>query len=121
LYRESITAPLTPADPSQTIDQLNTRLKPALDSLGSAYRDIFADGVFNPDAVDLSMLESIKSSIEGLNNLQDVDINIDMAAFDSLASTLTAADVTQQAFDDFASGHTDADAAMESHLLCPCF
>ena len=106
-----------PLSASQTIDQLNTRLKPALDSLGSAYRSLFSDGVFNPDAVDLSMLENIKSSIEELNSLQDVDINIDMAAFDSLASTLTAADVTQQqaqqAFDDFATSVFYATAATE--------
>ncbi len=92
---------------SQTIDQLNTRLRPAFESLGSAYRDIFADDGFNPGAVDLPMLDSIRSSIEELNSLQDVDINIDIGAFDALASTLTAAGVTQgqaeQAFNDFAT------------------
>ena len=67
------------------------------------------------------MLGNINSSIEELNSPQDVDINFDITAFDSLASTLMVSDVTQQAFDDFASGHTDADAATESHLLCPCF
>lgn len=30
---------------SQTIDQLNTQLKPAFDSLKSAYQDIFTDDV----------------------------------------------------------------------------
>ncbi len=106
-YLKSMTAPLKPADPSQTIDQLNTRLRPAFESLGSAYRDIFADDGFNPGAVDLPMLDSIRSSIEELNSLQDVDINIDIGAFDALASTLTAAGVTQgqaeQAFNDFAT------------------
>lgn len=103
---------------SDTLDQLNTRLKPALDSLGSAYRDIFSDDGFNPDAVDLPMLDSIRSSIEELNNLQDVDINIDMSAFDALASTLTAAGVTkqqaQQAFDDFATSVFYATGATEN-------
>ena len=104
---------------SQTIDQLNTRLRPAFESLGSAYRDIFADDGFNPGAVDLPMLDSTRSSIEELNSLQDVDINIDMGAFDALASTLTAAGVTQgqaeQAFNDFATSvfyASDATAGM---------
>ncbi|MDE7044696.1 MAG: hypothetical protein K2O97_06715, partial [Acetatifactor sp.] len=117
LYRESITAPLTPADPSQTINQLNTLLKPALDSLGSAYQSIFSDGGFDPDAVDLSMFDSIRSSIEGLNSLEDTDINIDMAAFAALTSTLTSAGVTQQqaqqAFDDFATSVFYATTATE--------
>lgn len=103
---------------TETIDQLNTRLRPALESLGSAYRDLFSDGGFHPDSVDLPMLDSIRSSIEELNSLQDVDINIDMGAFDALVSTLAAAGVTQDqaqdAFNAFATSVFYASDATEN-------
>ncbi len=90
---------------SSTIDQLNTRLKPAFDSLKSAYQSIFADDDYNPDAVDIPMLDSIKSSIEEINKLEGVDI--DMGAFDTLATTLadagTIEEQARQAFSDFAT------------------
>ena len=92
---------------SQTISQLNTQLKPVFDSLKSAYQNIFTDGSYNPDAVDIPMLDSIKSSIEELNKLESVDINIDMGAFDTFTTTLEDANTTgeqvRQAFRDFAA------------------
>ena len=92
---------------SQLIDQLNTQLKPAFDSLKSAYQNIFTDDGFNLNIVDIPMLEKIKSEIEELNNLKDVDININMADFDSFAKILTDVNTTkeqaQQAFDDLAT------------------
>ncbi|MCM1233960.1 MAG: hypothetical protein NC489_27960 [Ruminococcus flavefaciens] len=111
---------------SQTINQLNTQLKPAFDSLKSAYQDIFTDDGFTLENVDISMLDSIKSSLEEINDLEDVDINIDMGAFDDFASTLidinTAVGTTeekaqqaQQAFNDFATDifyATDSTAGM---------
>lgn len=103
---------------SQTIDQLNTQLKPAFDSLKSAYNDIFTDDGFNPNAVDIPMLDSIKSSIEEINELEDVDITIDMDAFDSLATTLTDINTTEeqakQAFNDFATSIFYATNATDS-------
>jgi len=72
-----------------TIDQLNTQLKPAFDSLKSAYQDIFTDDGFTLENVDLSMLDSIRSSIEELNSMEDVDINIDYSSFENLATVLT--------------------------------
>ncbi len=74
---------------SQTIDQLNTQLKPAFDSLKSAYQDIFTDDGFTLENVDLSMLDSIRSSIEELNSMEDVNINIDYSSFENLATVLT--------------------------------
>ena len=74
---------------SDTIDQLNTQLKPAFDSLKSAYQDIFTDDGFTLENVDLSMLDSIRSSIEELNSMEDVDINIDYSSFENLATVLT--------------------------------
>ena len=90
-----------------TIDQLNTRLKPAFDSLKSAYQSIFTDDGYNPDAMDIPMLDSIKSSIKEINELEDVDITIDMDAFGTLSTTLADVNTTEeqarQAFNDFAT------------------
>lgn len=89
---------------SDTIDQLNTKLKPAFDSLKSAWQDIFTDDGFDKDAVDIPMLNSIKSSIEEINKL---GINIDLSVFDSFATKLTDVNTTEeqakQAFNDFAT------------------
>ena len=79
----------SPLSSSDTIDQLNTQLKPAFDSLKSAYQDIFTDDGFTLENVDLSMLDSIRSSIEELNSMEDVDINIDYSSFENLATVLT--------------------------------
>lgn len=92
---------------SQTIDQLNTQLKPAFDSLKSAYQDIFTDDGFTLENVDTSMLSSIKSTIDELNNMEDVDINIDYSSFEDLAKVLTdtssTADDVHEAMNSFAT------------------
>lgn len=92
---------------SDTIDQLNTQLKPAFDSLKSAYQDIFTDDGFTLENVDTSMLSSIKSAIDDLNNMEDVDINIDYSSFENLAKVLTDTSSeswqVQDAFDEFAT------------------
>ncbi len=73
---------------SQTIDRLNTQLKPAFDSLKSAYQDIFiGDDVINLENVDISMLDSIKSKLDDLNAIDG--INIDYSSFENLARVLT--------------------------------
>lgn len=72
---------------SDTIDQLNTQLKPAFDSLKSAYQDIFTDDGFTLSNVDISMLDSIKSSIDSLNEMDGVEI--DYSSFENLAKVLT--------------------------------
>lgn len=92
---------------SQTIDQLNTQLKPAMDSLKAAYQDIFTDDGFTLENVDTSMLDSIKSAIDELNSMEDVDINIDYSSFENLAKVLTDSESksweVQDAFDAFAT------------------
>lgn len=98
---------ISPISISQTIDQLNTQLKPAFDSLKSAYQDIFTDDGFTLENVDTSMLSSIKSTIYELNNMEDVDINIDYSSFENLAKVLTDTSSeswqVQEAFDEFAT------------------
>lgn len=97
---------------SQTIDQLNTQLKPAFDSLKSAYQDIFTDDGFTLENVDTSMLSSIKSAIDELNKMEDVDINVDYSSFENLAKVLTdsssTAEDVQNSFNNFASTILDA-------------
>lgn len=72
---------------TDTIDQLNTQLKPAFDSLKSAYQDIFTDDGFTLENVDISMLDSIKSSIDSLNEMDGIEI--DYSSFENLAKVLT--------------------------------
>lgn len=92
---------ISPISISQTIEQLNTQLKPAFDSLKSAYQDIFTDDGFTLENVGVDMLNSIKSTIDELNSMEGVDINIDSSAFEEFARVLsntssTAEDVQNQ-------------------------
>ena len=104
----------TPATLSitDTINQINTKLKPAFDSLKSAYQDIFTDDGFTLENVDLSMLDSIKSSIDELNSLEGVDIKVDYSSFENLAKVLTDTSSeswqVQDAFDEFATTIVDS-------------
>lgn len=92
---------------SKTIDRLNTQLKPIFDSLKSAYQDIFTDDGFTFENVDLSMLDSIKSKLDELNENKELGISIDYSSFDNLVKVLTdtssESDDVQKAFDSFAS------------------
>jgi hypothetical protein len=79
---------------TETIDQLNTQLKPTFDSLKSAYENIFTTDdngkpLFTLENVDLSMLDSIKSAIDDLNENEELGISIDYTSFENLARTLT--------------------------------
>ncbi|MCM1232109.1 MAG: hypothetical protein NC489_18465 [Ruminococcus flavefaciens] len=92
---------------SETVDQLNTRLKPAFDSLKSAYQDIFTDDGFTLENVGVNMLNSIKADIDELNSMEGVDINIDSSAFEDFARVLTdtasTADDVQNQFNELAN------------------
>ena len=90
---------------SQTIDNLNTRLKPTFDALKEAYQDIFKseDGEinFSLDDVDISTFESIKSAIGELDEIDGIDI--DYSTFDDfvkvLSDTSSTSDEVQAQFD----------------------
>ena len=98
---------ISPLSISQTIDQLNTQLKPTFDALKSAYQDIFTDDGFTLENVDLSMLDSIKSKLDELNELEGANISIDYSSFDNLVRVLTdtssTADDVQAAFNSLAT------------------
>ncbi len=97
---------------SQTIDQLNTQLKPAFDSLKSAYQDIYDDyGKFDLQSIDiLSTCDSIKSKLDELNKLEG--ITVDYSAFESLVQVLRNTESTEQdietAFNSLATSITQA-------------
>ncbi len=95
---------------SDTITQLNTRLKPAFDSLKSAYQNIFTDdGEFALNSVDiLSTCDSIKSKLDELNKLDG--ITVDYSAFEDFVRVLNNTESTEQdvenAFDALATSIT---------------
>ncbi|EOS33455.1 hypothetical protein C807_00294 [Lachnospiraceae bacterium 28-4] len=103
---------------SSTIDQLNTQLKPTFDSLKSAYQDIFTDGGFTLENVDLSMLDSIKSKLDELNELEGANISIDYSSFDNLVRVLTDSSSksweVQKAFDSLATSVLNSTDVMDS-------
>lgn len=97
---------------TDTVDQLNTQLKPTFDSLKSAYEDIFTTddkgkSLFTLKNVDLSMLDSIKSAIDELNENKELGISIDYSSFENLAKTFTdttsTANDVHDAFNSFAT------------------
>ena len=89
-----------PLSITETINQLNTKLGPALDSLRSAYQNIFTEDGFTLENVDLSMLDSISSTWEHMFN--GLEIDIDSLGFDNLIKVLSdsssTADKVQDAF-----------------------
>lgn len=77
---------------SETIDSINTQLKPALDSIKTIYQDIFTTDtngttLFTPENVDASALQSLNDTIKKLNETEG--ISIDSSAFENFATTLT--------------------------------
>ena len=107
---------------TDTIKQLNTQLKPTFDSLKSAYQDIFTTDdngkpLFTLENVDLSMLDSIKSAIDELNENEELGIYIDYSEFENLAMVLadtsSTADEVQEAFNSFATDILNATTATD--------
>lgn len=100
--KAEVTSPLSI---SETVSQLNTRLKPAFDSLASAYQAIFTSGGFSSENVDLSMLDSIKSSLDALSG--ELLTDIDYSSYENLVRVLTdsssTADSVRDAFTSMAN------------------
>lgn len=105
---ETVTSPLSI---SQTINRLNTRLKPAFDSLRSAYQSIFSleentDGqLFSLEDVDIETFESIRAELEKLDGIDG--IKADYSAFENfvsiLSDTSSTADEVHRQFDRLAT------------------
>ena len=101
---------VSPLSISQTIDQLNTQIKPAFDSLQSAWQEIFTDDGFALNSIDiLSTCDSIKSK---LDEMSEVGLEVDYSAFEDLVTVLNNTESTEQdvenAFDSLATSITNA-------------
>lgn len=85
---------------SQTVDQLNTQLKPSFDALKSAYNDIFTDdGEFALNSIDiLSTCDSIKSKLDELNETEG--ITVDFSAYEDFVRVLSDTESTEQDVED---------------------
>lgn len=94
---------------SSTIDQLNTKLKPAMDSLESAWNNIFTDDGFTLENIDLSTFEAIKSK---LDEMAELGLEVDTSSFENFVTVLNDTDSTakqvKDAFDDLATSIVDA-------------
>ncbi len=95
---------------SSTIDQLNTRLKPAFDALASAWKDIFTDDEFALNSIDiLSTCDSIKSKLDGMKEL---GLKVDYSSYEDFVRVLQNSESTEQnvkdAFDSLAASITSA-------------
>ncbi|MDE6602237.1 MAG: hypothetical protein K2K90_08760 [Lachnospiraceae bacterium] len=104
------------ADAFTVMEDMETKLKPALQSLKSAYGTIFSDG-FHVDSADFGALESIRSSIDSLSKAEGLDFRFDMESFNRFASIMTDTGTTQaqaeQAFNDLALSIYQAGAATD--------
>lgn len=98
---------------SQTIDQLNTRLKPAIDSLNSAWNEIFTDDGFKLNSIDiLSTCDAIKSKLDEMSDPEGLNLDVDYSAFEDfvrvLSDTESTEDDVDKAFDRLANSITQA-------------
>lgn len=98
---------------TDTVEQLNTQLKPAFDSLQSAWQDIFTDDGFELNSIDiLSTCDSIKSKLDEMSDPKGLNLDVDYSAFEDFVAVLsntesTASDV-QDAFNSLATSITQA-------------
>lgn len=107
----NIPAPLSISD---TVTQLNTKLKPAMDSLHSAWQDMFNDdGKFDLKSVDiLSTCDTIKSKLDEMSDPEGLNLDVDYSAFEDFVRVLNNTESTEQdvenAFDSLATSITQA-------------
>ncbi len=96
---------------TDTIDQLNTQLKPTFDSLKSAYQDIFTidndtgEKIFSLENVGIETFEPVRSELDKLGEIDG--ITVDYSAFEDfvavLSDTASTADEVQAQFDRLAT------------------
>lgn len=101
---------ISPLTISQTIDQLNTQLKPAFDSLNTAWNDIFTDDEFKLNSIDiLSTCDSIKSK---LDEMSELGLDVDYSAFENFVRVLNDSEsdtyAVDKAFDSLANSIAQA-------------
>lgn len=88
---------------SETVAQINSTLKPAIDSLAESYNDIFTEDGFTRENIGLDMINSIQKE---LDELSEAEINIDSSSLDNLIKVLndteSSAEEIKDAFDEVA-------------------
>lgn len=99
-----------PLSTTETIDQLNTQIKPTFDSLQSAYQDIFTDDGFELNSINIiSTCDSIKSK---LDDMAELGLNVDYSAYKDFVKILSDSESTEesvkQAFNSLAESITRA-------------
>lgn len=104
---------ISPLSISQTIDQLNTQLKPAFDSLKSAWQEIFTDDGFALNSIDiLSTCDAIKSKLDEMADPEGLNLDVDYSAFEDFVTVLNDTESTEydveNAFDSLATSITQA-------------
>ena len=105
--------PISSLSISDTVTQLNTRLKPASDSLKSAYNDIFTDDGFTLNSIDiLSTCDAIKSKLDEMSDPEGLNLDVDYSAFEDFVRVLNNTESTEydveKAFDSLATSITHA-------------
>lgn len=98
------TKEFTPLSITETVDQIDNQLKPALDSLGEAYKTIFED-TFNLENVDtVGLVKDVK------DELAEAGITIDNTAYEDfvkvLSDTSSTVDDVKTAFNELATAIT---------------
>ena len=93
---------------TETVDQIDKQLKPALDSLGEAYKTIF-EQPFNLENVDtVGIAKDLKDEFD---ELSEAGITIDNTAYEDfvkvLSDTSSTADDVKTAFNELATAITD--------------
>ena len=78
-------------DISDTVKHLENQVKPALDSLGEAYREIFTTDGFTLENVGLDMLTSIR---EGLSEINKNGVDIDNSDLEEFVKVLSTTEIT---------------------------
>ena len=82
---------------TDTVEQLNTQLKPAFDSLQSAWKDIFTDDGFELNSIDiLSTCDSIKSKLDEMSDPEGLNLDVDYSAFEDFVNVLNNTESTEQ-------------------------
>ncbi|MBD5466690.1 MAG: hypothetical protein HDR21_00885 [Lachnospiraceae bacterium] len=86
--------PTVPLSISEAVDRIDTRLRPALSSLQSAYQEIFSfdentgEKIFTP-LNEADVTDKFKPVLNALQDLDEIDgINIDYSAYDDFVSVL---------------------------------
>lgn len=106
-----------PLSIAETVDALDTRLKPAMDTLGNVYKEVLSapnqliDGALgNIDLID--QVKSIKDQITTLNSDKNLGISIDLDSWENLVEVLqdtsSTGEQVQEAFNDVATSLTTA-------------